>query len=385
MKKTVAAAWALILLAAARLPAEQAPQYLEREDIDEWRVEAFCGAPPAQSQPAGGYAGHYVERGFAQGPKSEVGAVGAMAFDSRGNAYVACESFIEVITADGQVRVLTGAPGISGNTDGLPGQATFGHAIDIALDTDDRLYVADAANLTIRKIERRGGIWHTETVAGVPGVAGHRDGPGGQALFSPPFDSVVADEHGTVYVMDGDWLRRIENGGVTTLNAGTGYRNGPLSEARFSRSQAMMHGLAYDGRGNLYVADKINHAIRKVALKEKEVTTFAGGLPGEAKSLNRDGRLLEARFHSGGGPNAIFMDRAADRLVVHSDDEGIIRAIEGGWVKTFGSIPGGDKPLLGPWRSAASGLPCGVDGQGNVYVLGQQLIRVVRREKGGRP
>jgi hypothetical protein len=385
MNKKIATAWTAMSLAATRLPAEPPPQYLEREDADDWKVEAFCGTPPAQGQPAGGYAGHYEERGFAQGPRSEVGAVGAMAFDSRGNAYVACESFIEVITAQGQARVLTGNAGISGNTDGLPGQATFGHAIDIALDTDDRLYVADAANLTIRKIERRDGLWHTETVAGVPGVAGRRDGAGRQALFTSPLDSVAIDEHGTVYVMDGDWLRKIEDGAVTTLNAGPGYRNGPLSEARFCRSQGLMHGLAYDGRGNLYVADKVNHAIRKVALKEKEVTTFAGRLPGEAESLNRDGRLLEARFHSGGGPIAIFMDPAADRLIVFSDDEGIVRAIEGGWVRTFGSIPGPDKPLFGPWRKAASGLPCGIDRQGNVYVLGQELIRVVRKEKGGRP
>ncbi|MGQ9660838.1 MAG: hypothetical protein ACUVWX_00690 [Kiritimatiellia bacterium] len=271
---------------------------------------------------------------------------------------------------------------MAGNTDGPPEQATFGNAIDIALVNDNLLYVADAANLTLRKIERRNGIWYTETVAGIPGTNGHRDGPGQETLFTTPFDSLTVDEKGTVYLLDGDWLRKYENGAVTTLNAGSGYRNGPLAQALICRSQGRQHGLTYDGNGNLYIADKLNMAIRKVDLKKQEMTTIAGTLPDVPKDRPRDGLALEARFHPGGGPNMIFYNKRYDCLIARSDDEEVIRIIKDGWIKTFGPAPGRHTALVGPWKSVVGGVPCSVDEAGNVYVMGSQCIRRIRNLKG---
>jgi hypothetical protein len=358
-----------VLLAASVRPAAGAERLILMDGIDDWRAEVFAGNPKV--------------RGFVQGPKLESAASGILAFDSQGNAYVACETFIEIITKDGQARVLTGAPGISGNTDGPPGKAAFGDAIDIALVNDNLLYVVDASSLTLRKIERRDGVWQTETVAGRPGVNGHHDGRGKEALFTTPFESLTVDENGVVYLLDGDWLRKFENGAVTTLNGGSGYRNGPLAQALISRSQGLRHGLTYDGNGNLYIADKLNMAIRKVDLKKKEMTTIAGVLPGEPKTMTRDGKALEARFHPGGGPNMIFYNAKLDCLIARSDDESVIRIIKDGFVKTFGPVPAAkDPPVTGQWKNTVGGAPCGVDKDGNVYVMGSQCIRVVSRAKG---
>ena len=356
--------------AAASAASGETREHIPMDGIEGWTAELYAGCPAAKS--------------FVPGPKLEGAAAGIMAFDSRGTAYVACETFIEVITPDGRAAVLTGVPDVAGSTDGPPGEATFGNAIDIALANDDLLYVVDGANLTLRKIERKDGVWTTSTVAGKSGANGHADGSGAEVRFTTPFESLVVDEKGVVYLLDGDWLRKFENGKVATLNAGSGYRNGPLGQALFQRSQGRQHGMTCDGQGNLYIADKLNMAIRKVDLKKGEVTTVAGTLPGVPKDRPRDGPALEARFHPGGGPNMIFYDGTRDCLIARSDDESVIRIIEDGWMKTFGPMPAGkNPPLVGPWKNVSGGVPCGLDGAGNVYVMGSNCIRVVRQAKGG--
>jgi len=341
-----------------------APTWIPMDNVDAWHAKMFCGSPAV--------------KWFVQGPKFEGGVAGIIRFDSRGTAYVPAGTFIQEIRGD-TVRVLTGAPDITGNTDGPPGAATFGNAIDLALVNDDLMYVVDAANFTLRRLERTDGVWVTTTVAGVPRVKGHRDGPGKQALFTNPFESIAVDEKGVVYVCDGDWLRRFEKGTVTTLNAGNGYVNGPLAKARFSRSQGRRGGMCYDGKGHLYIADKLNMAIRKVDLKKGEVTTIAGVLPGVKKTRPRDGKALDARFHPGGGPNMAFWNPVEQFLIVRSDDERGIRVIKDGWVKTFGGVPGRRRQRVGPWREVSGGVPYGADRWGNVYVSGGG-IRIVSKK-----
>jgi hypothetical protein len=303
-------------------------------------------------------------------------------FDSKGTAYVACGTFVQVV-AGNSVQILTGAPGLQGCTDGAPWKTTFGDACDIAIANDNLLYVVDGANFALRKIERESdGQWYTETIAGVPGQKGHRDGPGRQALFTTPFDSIAVDEKGVVYVMDGDWLRKIEHEVVTTLNAGTGRRDGPLRQAQFSRIMGAGSCLAYDGKGNLYVADRWNMAIRKVDLRRNVVTTIAGVLPGEERGRPADGPAFQARFHPGGGPVTAFFNRRYDFLLVRSADEGDrIRRVASGYVKTFGPSPD-RKPdsHVGPWRDVVGGSPCGIDDEGNIYVSGSRCIRVIKRK-----
>ena len=165
----------------------------------------------------------------------------------------------------------------------------------------------------------------------------------GESLLTSVFDSVTVDEaDGAVYLFDGGWLRRFKDGVLTTLNpeGGTGYANGPVAKARFAHSQGRQHGLTCDGRGDLYVADKVNMAIRKVDLKRGEVSTFAGTAPGVEKTRPRDGKLLDARFHPGGGPNMIFYSKKLDAFICRSDDETVIRIIKGDEVRTFGPHEG---------------------------------------------
>lgn len=343
------------------------------DDVDQWQVASFCGNPGDER--------------FIQGPRDEGGAAGFLVFDSRGNAYVACGTFVLLVPGDeGPMRVISGTPGVSGHADGPPWKTAYTGLTDIALGDDDTLYVLDGADFTVRRLRKtENGQWHSETYAGVSGKSGHKDGPAAEALFSAPLDSIAVDPKGVVHVFGGDWLRRIEGGQVKTLNAGTGRRDGPLAQAQFSRIMGAGHCMSFDEDGNLYVADRWNMAIRKVDFKAGEVSTVAGRAPGaETGPAPRDGPALDARFHAGGGPCTLFYNPVHKCLLVISADESVTRWIKDGWVKTLG--PGGNKkkaPAFGPARSAAGGGPCGVDRQGNVYVFGGGGIRVMRKKEAG--
>ncbi|HLP26512.1 MAG TPA: hypothetical protein VK477_12595, partial [Acidobacteriota bacterium] len=95
---------------------------------------------------------------------------------------------------------------------------------------------------------------------------GSNDGTGVAARFCEP-TGVAVDTTGNVYVAD-TWnhlIRRITPGGVVTTLAGSagipGSADGLGQAARFKSPVA----LATDRLGNLFVADRDNHSIRKIA------------------------------------------------------------------------------------------------------------------------
>lgn len=349
------------------------------EDIDSWRAAIVVGCP-----------GNYE---LIQGPALEGGLAGRrdtgpghIAIDSRGNLYAACGTFIQVVTAEGSARILAGTPGLAGHADGPAWKAAFADARDIAMPDDDTMYVADDINCALRRLDRRADGWHVTTAAGVPGRRGHRDGPADQALFDASFDSVAVSDSGVVYTMDGDWLRRLEKGVVTTLNAGTGSDNGPLARAGFRRAMSQGACLSFGDGNQLYVADRWNMAIRRVDLDKGEVSTFAGAEPGAPKGSPRDGPALEARFHGGGGPYQVVCVRRGGFVLAKSADEDTLRIVKDGRMMTFGFV-GGDrsKDWEGPIRSLHGGYvtPVYADRDGSVYVAnntrGGQVIRKVTR------
>ncbi len=125
-------------------------------------------------------------------------------------------------------------------------------------------------------------------------VSGYQDGIGAAARFSAP--AGVATDGTNIYVADryNHTIRKvaIATGEVTTLAGAArsrGSADGTGGAARFYEP----YGITTDGT-NLYVADTYNNTIRKVATATGEVTTLAGtaGPGGSA-----DGTGVAARFH----------------------------------------------------------------------------------------
>ena len=186
-----------------------------------------------------------------------------------------------------EVRTLAG-DGQPGAADGSPGRVNRPHGLSYG--NDGSLYFADRGNHQVRVLRSGGTV---ATVAGT-GKAGFADGPAHAARFNEPI-AVAVERSGAVYVADRNnhRIRKIRpDGTVITLAGGdsAGFVDGDLKSARFNQP----YGVALDAaQTTLYVADYLNHAIRRIDLVLDKVDTLAGnGAPGFA-----DGQRATARFN----------------------------------------------------------------------------------------
>ena len=127
--------------------------------------------------------------------------------------------------------------------------------------------------------------------------------------------------YGNVYVADqvNHRIRKITPAGVVSTLAGTGTRgfaDGAGTKAWFDEPI----GVAVDSSGNVYVADSYNHRIRKITPADRVVSTIAGS--GTADSA--DGTGTAAKFHS---PIGVAVDSSGNVYVADSNNHRI-RKIE---------------------------------------------------------
>ncbi len=190
--------------------------------------------------------------------------------------------------------------GTSGFISGPIDSATFNGPFGMCIDKCRNIYIADANNNCIRKINTTFGT--VITYAGT-GAAGYKDGSADSALFNNPSDLCV-DDSGNVYVSDflNQRIRKISIQGIVSTIAGSGtagYLDGSHSTARFNYPR----GICIDPAGNIFVSDSWNHRIRKID-PSGNVSTYAGG--GVAMGVSSIGSLIDgadtsARFYTPAG------------------------------------------------------------------------------------
>lgn len=295
-----------------------------------------------------------------------------VAVDGAGNVYVADRnnSTIRKIAPGGVVTTLAGAPGVEGGADGTASAAQFYFPAGIAVDSAGNVYVADTENSTIRKVTPAGVV---TTLAGLEAQYGSANGTGTAARFSYPC-GVAVDANGNVFVADtgNSTIRAITPGGVVTTLAGTpgafGNSDGTGASAQFSQPT----GVAVDGSGNVYVADRYNSTIRKIS-PSGAVTTLAG-LAGNNGGADGAGAAAQFNF-----PSGVAVDGYGTVYVADSGDNTIRRVTAGGVVTTLAGIPGtaGSGDGTGPAAQFSNPNGIAVDGNGNVYVAdaGNNTIR----------
>ena len=189
-----------------------------------------------------------------------------LASDAKGNVYVADNgnSIIVKITNTGVVSTLAGTRGVRGSKDGTGTGAQFNQPHSIAVDSSGNVYVADAGNNMIRKINAQGAV---TTIAGST-TSGAHNGVGTAASFSRP-TGVAVDASGNVYVADSNnnLIRKIAGDGTVTTLAGTGTAgnlNGTTATATFNNPQ----GVAVDQISRVFVVDTGNGLIRMIQQSE---------------------------------------------------------------------------------------------------------------------
>lgn len=343
-------------------------------------VSTLAGMPPEFGHPDGRGASQELNHpGSADGTgtAAQFNRPSTLAVDAGGTLFVTDEynHTIRKITPEGIVSTLAGTVGESGSSDGLATAARFNYPRGITVAATGTVYVADLANAVIRRISPTGDV---TTVAGKAGEFGVADGPGGSARFIGP-RCMAVDASGNIIIGDGDvyhyplssgpypphagTLRRIGQDGTVATFVGQaserGSTNGIGGKARFTRPE----GVAVDASGNVYVADRVNHLIRKIA-PDGTTSTLAGAA---GQSGSADGTGSGARFNQ---PTGVAVDTAGNVYVADNANHIIRKITPAGVVSTFAGQPGSPGSTDGSSGEARFHNPLDLclDAAGNLYV-----------------
>ena len=194
-----------------------------------------------------------------------------IAFDRSGNLLFVDEDGLRLRKLNMRTGIVTTIAGSSARGfagDGGPAtQALFDFIWNLAVDKKSGdIYVTDASNHRIRRIDNRTGVITTFAGNGIDGNSG-LEGPATQASLSKP-TAVAVDATGNVFIAD-EALSQVymveKRSGILHRIAGLG-SNGFSGDGGLAIQALLSHpnGLAVDERGQLYICDAFNNRIRKI-------------------------------------------------------------------------------------------------------------------------
>jgi sugar lactone lactonase YvrE len=211
------------------------------------------------------------------------------------------------------------------------------------------------------------------------GVAGYSD-----AQVNNPY-GIIFGPDGALYFcdLDNQRIRRFDQKtrAVTTI-AGSGEKGykgdgGPATQAALN----MPHEIQFDRAGNLYIAERDNHVIRKVEVKSGIISTVAG--TGVAGFDGDGGPGVKAQLRQ---PHSIGLDRDGTLLICDIGNQRIRRLhLDTGIIETYAGtgeaaetpdgVPVSGTPLRGPRTMA-------ITPDGDLYLAlreGNAILRIDRR------
>ena len=280
------------------------------------RIETLAGAPP----PA-------AEEGYVDGDASSARMTRptGVAVDNDGNVIFMSSYAVRLVQAsDHSVRTLTGSMDQS-QLDGCPPDVYLDTGGQIVMELSGTTFVfADAGSHAVRRMDIDACV---STIGGWLGAIGYQDTelyfPTG--LLNGPY-GLAMDASGAFVVGDSDnhAIRILNTSGLWKYAGSCGYApesgftDGERCAARFS----FPSGLALQGQV-VYVADRGNHAIRRIdRVDGGVVTTIAGAAPPTPVSGVRAGSIANARFNQ---PFAVALDGFGNLLIADSGNHAIKR------------------------------------------------------------
>jgi invasion protein IalB len=309
--------------------------------------------------------------------------------DAGGNIYIGDQGNYRIrkVTASTGIITTIAGTGTSGSS-GDGGQATAAQvnfASGLAVDADGNVFIADQSNHRIRKITASTGIITTIAGTGTSGSSGDGEQATAAQLSTP--QGVALDASGNIYIADrfNHRIRKITaSTGVITTIAGTGTSGssgdgGQATAALVSNPQ----GIALDANGNIYIGDTGNQRIRKVTASTGIITTIAG--TGTSGSSGDGGQATAAQLSTPVGVavdasgNIYIGNQTAHRVRKITASTGVISTAAGTGIAAFSGDGGqaSSAQLNDPWAST-------VDGSGNVFIadLNNHRIRKITASTG---
>jgi gliding motility-associated-like protein len=304
----------------------------------------------------------------------------SVCIDNAGNIYIADQQnhVVRKVNSAGIISVFAGT-GVSGYSgDGGPANAAqLGIPNGLCIDNLGNIYITDDNKNVVRKVDPSGII---STVAGT-GVFGY-SGDDGSAinakLFAP--GGICTDNNGNIYFAEfgNQVIRKVNlSTGIITTVAGNHQLGwwgdgGPAVNASLNSPTSV----SIDKEGNLYIADMGNSVIRKVNTSGI-ISTMAGN-----RTLGFGGDGGPATDASLKFPFYVYVDDKGN-LYISDTGNGAIRMVdENGFINTIaGTGVSGYSGDGGPPTAAKLSSPAGIaiDNAGNIYIAegGSNVIRKI--------
>jgi sugar lactone lactonase YvrE len=342
-------------------------------DVANSRIRKVTAASGIITTVAGaGFWGYAGDGGPAT--QAELYEPSAVAVDTAGNLYIAdtYNYAIRKVTPNGTITTVAGTGSYGYTGDGGPAtSATLDVCYGVAVDAAGNLYIADTGNNAIREVSAATGI--ITTVAGNGYQSYYGDGGlATQAALDHPY-GVAVDIAGNIYIADtgNNVVRGVAatNGYIyTVVGDGSGYPayygdGGPAQYAELDQPSA----LAFDGNGDLYIADTYNFAIREVVASSGNIYTVAGDHTGISGFGGDGGPATSARL---GLPTGVAVDAQGSFYIADYYNLRVRKVTNGGITTVAGRGTGGYSGDGGAATQAELESPAGVavDSAGNVYV-----------------
>jgi sugar lactone lactonase YvrE len=312
--------------------------------------------------------------------------------DKAGNTYISSNwgHYIFKLDTAGKVSVFAGLGYADFSGDGGPASsAALNTPGGMAMDSAGDLYIADAGNNRIRRVDGTTGIITTVAGSSTPnmfntGGFGGDGGPATQALLNSPY-TVAVDSQGNLLIADylNFRIRRVDAKSqyITTV-AGTGTA-GYNGDKQLATNAEINYAITVivDKADNLYIADSGNNRIRRVDAKTQFITTVAGDGTAGFKGDGGPATKAELSF-----PNGVTEDAAKNLYIVDTGNNRV-RLVSAKTQKiktTVGTGVGGFKGDGGPAIKAEITDSSGgyIDASGNLLIAdsGNQRVRIVNKK-----